>query len=67
MGQYLGEGNHGGSEADGVRIGGGREKMFCEHPQSTWDNYFSGDKMMDLLGGNWFVSTLRYSKYWLPG
>ena len=41
MGQYWGKGNHVGDESDGGRRGGEWEKIFREHPHSTWDNYFS--------------------------
>ena len=34
--------------------GGGERKLFREHPHSTWDNYFSGYKIINFLGGNGF-------------
>ena len=33
---------------------GGERKIFREHPHSIWDNYFSGDHIMDWLGVNGF-------------
>ena len=31
---------------------GDERKILCEHPHSTWKNYFSGDQIMNLLDGN---------------
>ena len=43
------------------------EKSFREHPHSTWERYFSGDNIMDWLGGNGFGSTMTCRSYWLQG
>ena len=33
---------------------GSTKKVFRENPHTTWDNYFSGDLLMDWLGHNGF-------------
>ena len=42
-------------------------KIVCEQPNSTWDNYFSGDQILDWLGGNRFGDTMTFRMDWLPG
>jgi len=37
---------------------GTAQKLYTEKPHSTWDNYFSGDKIMDWLGENGFGGTM---------
>ena len=49
-----------GENGDNIRI-------FCEHPHSTWDNYFSGDQIMNWIGGNGFGDTTSFRRYQLPG
>ena len=49
------------------RRGGSREKIFREHPHSTWENYFSGDQIMDWLGGNLFGATMSCMRDRFPG
>ena len=46
---------------------GDERKTFCEHPHSTWENYFSGDQIMNWLGGNGFGSTMTCRRDRLPG
>ena len=33
-------------------------QIFPEKPHSTWDNYFSGDDVMDYIGKNGFSATI---------
>ena len=65
--QYSVEGHIGCDESDGGMIGWGREKMFCVHRQSSWDNSFSGYQIMNWLSGNVFVFTIVCMRYRLPG
>ena len=37
---------------------GGEMKIFREDQHSTWENYFSGDQIMNCLGRNVFESTM---------
>ena len=46
---------------------GYEKKIFRENPHSTWDNYFSGDHIMDELGGIVFGATMTCRRYRLPG
>ena len=46
---------------------GGEREIFCEHPHSTWDNYFSGDQIMNLIGGDLFGATMTCRRDRLPG
>ena len=47
--------------------GGYERKIFCEHPHSTWENYFSGDQVMNWIGSNGFGATMKFRRYHLPG
>jgi hypothetical protein len=42
-------------------------KVFRERPHSTWDNYFSGDKVLNWLGANNFAATMTCRRDRLPG
>ena len=46
---------------------GNERKIFRENPHSTWDNYFIGYQIVDLLGGNGFGATMTCRRDWLPG
>ena len=37
---------------------GNCKKIFRSKPHSTWDNFFSGDKIFEWLGTNGFVATM---------
>jgi hypothetical protein len=39
----------------------GIRQIFLEKPHSTWDNYFSGDDVMDFLGERGFAATIHVS------
>ena len=41
-------------------------KIFREKPHTTWDNYFSGDAVMDWLGTNGFGATMTCRRDRLP-
>ena len=45
---------------------GYERKTFHENPHSTWENYFSGDQIMNWLGGNGFGSTMTCRRDWFP-
>jgi hypothetical protein len=50
-------------------IGAPRNKtcqIFSEKPHSTWDNYFSGDLIMDYLGEQGFAATMTCQRNRLP-
>ena len=38
---------------------GDKREILHEHPHSTWDNYFSGYKIMDWLCGNGFGAKIK--------
>ena len=40
------------------KVDGKTRKVFREKPHTTWDNYFSGDLVMDWLGQNGFGATM---------
>ena len=42
-------------------------KIFCEHPHSTRDNYFSGYQIMNWLNGNGFGDTMTCRRDRFPG
>ena len=42
-------------------------KIFRKHPHSTWENCFSGDQIMNWIGGNGFGYTLACRRDRLPG
>ena len=46
---------------------GDEKKIFFEHPQSTWENYFSGDQIMNWICGNEFGATIMFRRDRLPG
>eukprot|EP00549_Striatella_unipunctata_P025554 CAMPEP_0118723430 /NCGR_PEP_ID=MMETSP0800-20121206/31998_1 /TAXON_ID=210618 ORGANISM="Striatella unipunctata, Strain CCMP2910" /NCGR_SAMPLE_ID=MMETSP0800 /ASSEMBLY_ACC=CAM_ASM_000638 /LENGTH=112 /DNA_ID=CAMNT_0006631853 /DNA_START=360 /DNA_END=695 /DNA_ORIENTATION=+ len=46
--------------------GGDTPKIFCEPPNFTWDNYFSGYEIMDYLGENGFSATMTCRQDRLP-
>ena len=46
---------------------GDKRKIFREHLHSTWENYFSGEQIMNWLGGNEFGSTMTCRRDRLPG
>ena len=46
---------------------GDKKTILCKHPHSAWDNYFSGDHIMDWLGGNGFGATMTCRRDKLPG
>ena len=37
---------------------GDKRKIFASKPHSTWDNYFSGDKILNYMGKNGFAGTM---------
>ena len=41
-------------------------QIFREKPHSTWDNYFSGDEVLDYLGKNGFAATMTCQRNRLP-
>ena len=41
-------------------------KVFMEKPHTTWDNYLSGDIVMDWLGQNGLGATITCRRYILP-
>ena len=41
-------------------------QIFSECPHSTWDNYFSGDDVMDYLGEKGFSATMTCQRNRLP-
>ena len=43
---------------EGYAVHGETQKVFMEKPHTTWDNYFSGDLVMDWLGQNGFRATM---------
>lgn len=43
-----------------------KKKIFREKPHSTWDNYFSGDKIFDYLGANGYAATMTNRRDRLP-
>ena len=47
------------------RRGEGRQ-IFSEKPHSTWDNYFSGDQIMDYLGEKGYAATMTCQRNRLP-
>ena len=67
MGQDRGEGNNGGVKLMAEGEEGYKIKIFCEHPHSTWENYFSGDQIMNWLGGNGFGAKMTCRGDRLPG
>jgi hypothetical protein len=44
----------------------GQRQIYREKPHSTWDNYFSGDKIFSWLGENGFGSTMTCRRDRLP-
>eukprot|EP00957_Ditylum_brightwellii_P018962 1426774-Ditylum_brightwellii.AAC.1 len=42
-------------------------KIFTKHPCSTWDNYFSGDRIMDWMGSEGFGGVMTCKRDHLPG
>ena len=42
------------------------KKIFKEKPHSTWDNYFSGDQIMEWLGQQGFGCTMMARRDRLP-
>ena len=46
---------------------GDERKIFREHPHSTWDNYFSGDQIINWISGNVFGATMTCRRDRLPG
>ena len=42
-------------------------KIFCEHPHSTWDNYFIGDQKINYPGRDVFGAKMTCSRDRLPG
>jgi hypothetical protein len=44
----------------------GIRQIFSEKPHSTWDNYFSGDDIMDFLGERGFAATMTCQRNRLP-
>ena len=51
-------------EEDAVQ--GETRKVFREKPHTIWDNYFSGDPVMDWLGQNEFGATMACWRDRLP-
>ena len=45
---------------------GSTKKVFRAKPHTTWDNYFSGDLVMDWLGQNGFGATMSCRRDHLP-
>ena len=45
---------------------GSTKTLFREKPHTTWDNYFSGDLVMDWLGQNGFGATMTCQCDLLP-
>ena len=45
---------------------GNKQQIFSEKPHSTWDNFFSGDNIMDWLGRNGFGATMTCRRDRLP-
>jgi hypothetical protein len=45
---------------------GGRRQIFKKKPHSTWDNFFSGDKICDHVGENGFGVTMTCRRDRLP-
>jgi hypothetical protein len=41
-------------------------QIFSEKPHSTWDNYFSGDQIMDYLGEQGLAGTMTCQRNRLP-
>ena len=46
---------------------GEERKIFHKHPHSTWGNYFSGDQIINWLGGNGFGAKMKFRRNQLPG
>jgi hypothetical protein len=44
----------------------GIPKLFKEHPHMTWDNFFSGDNIMEWLGKEGFGATMTCRRDRLP-
>jgi hypothetical protein len=44
----------------------GLRKKFGENPHTKWDNYFSGDLIMDWLGTNYSSATMTCQHDSLP-
>ena len=43
-----------------VEVEDGDEKyILCVHPNSTWENWFCGNQIIDCLGGNGFGDTMK--------
>jgi hypothetical protein len=51
---------------DSRTSGSTTKKIFREKPHSTWDNYFSGDMILNWLGENGFSSTMTCRRDRLP-
>ena len=49
-----------------VRRKGRERKIFKAFPHSTWDNFFSGDRVMDWLGSKGFGATMTCRQDRLP-
>ena len=45
---------------------GETRKVFRDKPHTTWDNYFSGDRVMNWLGENGFGATMTCRRDRLP-
>ena len=43
-----------------------KQQIFSEKPHSTWDNFFSGDNIMDWLGRKGFGATMTCQCDHLP-
>ena len=50
-----------------VGVEGCEKKILCEHPHSTWDNYFNGYQIINWLVGNGFGAMMPCSRGRLPG
>eukprot|EP00957_Ditylum_brightwellii_P003928 299047-Ditylum_brightwellii.AAC.1 len=42
-------------------------KIFTKHPCSKWDNYFSGNRIMDWMGSERFGGAMTCRRGCLPG
>jgi hypothetical protein len=45
---------------------GGKFQLFESAPHSTWDNFFSGDEIMDWIGANGLAATMTCRRDRLP-
>ena len=43
-----------------------KQQIFAEKPHSTWDNYFSGDQILNWLGSQGYGATMTFRRDRLP-